>query len=113
VFIIGGCNDKIKQTFSESFTTALDDYLKDKKDPSDSPNTCLMLDFVNAIKIMEMTWSIEEADRYGKNEPFIGIAIARHPEDGGQYFFVRQCVNLVSNITGEKNSLWCFVRQLE
>jgi hypothetical protein len=109
VFIIDGCNDEIKQTFSKTFMTVLDDYLKQKKDSSDSPNTCSMFDFVNAIKIMEMTWSIEEDNRYEKNEPFIDIAIARHPEDDGQYFFVRQCVILVNNITSEKKSICCGV----
>jgi hypothetical protein len=87
--------------------TVIDDFRKEKKDPSDSPNTCLMFDFVNAIKIVEMTWSIKEDKRYEKNEPFIDIAIAHHPEDGDQYFFVRQCANLVNNVTGEKKRICC------
>ncbi len=71
--------------------------------------TCVNFSYVlvAAIKILEINWSIENSEEFGKNEPFIEVAIARHYEKDGYYFFLRHCVNLVHDVTGIKTMV-CF-----
>jgi hypothetical protein len=86
-----------------------DDFLKEGKDASDSVDINLVYDLVIAIKILKINWSIENSKRFGKNEPFIDIAIARHYEKDGYYLFLRHCVNLVHDVTGIKTMVCCDV----
>ncbi|CAF1468544.1 unnamed protein product, partial [Didymodactylos carnosus] len=57
VFIVGGDNQEAKENLQQSLMLIRDDYLKKKDDPSDvdSPNTRVMFNVVNAIRIIETT----------------------------------------------------------
>jgi hypothetical protein len=109
VFIIGGHNDKIKTKFKESLMSARDDYLQDAKDPSDPLDLHLIHDLLSSLKLMEITWSLEQRTKYGKNSAGIDVVIARHYQKDGYYFFLRQCVKLVDSITGNDQRVCCGV----
>jgi hypothetical protein len=107
--MIGGCVNKIKEDFTKSLMLVRDKCLKSNKDPSDSPTTSLMNDLITSIKLIHIEWSIpEDKEKYGKNEPFIDIVIARHHQDNF-YLLLRQCINLVDNSTGAKKTICCGV----
>ena len=60
-----------------------------------------------AIKVLKITWSVKEKAVYRRNAPYIDIAIARYHQDDDVYFFLRQCINLVDNDTGNKQEICC------
>jgi hypothetical protein len=93
VFIV----DDIKQEFTRSLKSVHDDYLKEKKDLSDSPNTGLMRDLVTAIKTLEITCSIK----------FIDEVVAQHYQEDDFYLFLRQCVDLVDSAIMNKKTICC------
>jgi hypothetical protein len=86
------------------------DALEEEEDnASDSPDTHLVYELIKAIKVLKITWSVNEKSVYGKNETYIDIAIARHHQDGDVYFFLRQCIHLVDDDTGNKQTICCGV----
>ncbi len=99
--------DKIKTRFEELLKQTHTGVLQEEDDASDSPDTHLVYELIKAIKVLKMTWSVKEKPVYGGNEPYIDIAIARHHQDDDVYFFLRQCINLVDDDTGNKQKICC------
>jgi hypothetical protein len=110
---VGGCEDddvdknKIKTKFEELLEQTHIDALQEE-DASDSPDTHLVYELIKAIKVLKITWSVNEKLVYRRNEPYIDIAIVRHHQDGDVYFFLRQCINLIDD-TGNKPKICCGV----
>jgi hypothetical protein len=72
---VGGCEDddvdknKIKTKFEELLEQTHIDALQEEDDASDSPDTHLVYELIKAIKVLKITWSVNEKPVYRRNEP--------------------------------------------
>jgi hypothetical protein len=83
------------------------EYLQDAKDPSDPLCLHLLHDLLSGLKLMDITWSLEQTTEYGKNSAGIDVAIARDNQQNDYHLFVRQCIKIIDNVTGEAKQVCC------
>jgi hypothetical protein len=76
-----------------------EEYRKGKPDPSDVLYLRLMYDICESLKIINVSWSIEGEQVYGRNAPFIDVLIARRQQDNNYHLFIRQGVSLFNEVT--------------
>ncbi|CAF3190720.1 unnamed protein product [Rotaria sp. Silwood2] len=107
VFIVGGNNQVVKKKLQRSLMLIRNDYLKKKDDPSDadSPNTRVMFNVINAIKIIETTWSFNDKELYGENESFLDVVVGYFHHEKSRCLLLRQCMNLTDTVTANVTNI--------
>jgi hypothetical protein len=56
---------------------------------------------------VEITWSLKQTKKYGKNSAGIDVAISRDNQQNGYHLLVRQCVKIVDSATDENKRVCC------
>ncbi|CAF1381386.1 unnamed protein product, partial [Rotaria sordida] len=81
VYIIGDCKSTTKDHFQRTLVEVKDNIIEEEDETLELPNGSVLLNLVKTIKLIEITWSVEEEEVFKRNEPYIDLGIIYHQQD--------------------------------